>query len=317
LRELELIDQVQRVFIVTPDQVAAENPPYGEFIQRQVAKLGRRHPLIRTQFFNEEIDAEGGMFNPARLAMMQGHHCREAQPLPGAIYALLLDVAGEDEGAIGPDGNAALLENPQRDATVLTIVEVDLSTLSDPVLAAPTYHVVDRHIWIGVKHATLYGVIRALARAFNARYLVGDATGVGAGLVAFLAKALPEGVVLPFIFNSASKSKLGWDFLGIVEAGRFQEYATAADQPLDQNSATFWRELEFCQYEVMPGPAHLLRWGVPDGSRDPADASLVHDDTTMSAALVAVLDAQPWAADTGPGAILRVADPLDEMSEGF
>src|SRR5205807_8643810 len=65
LRELEARDGITRVFIVTPDQVAAENELYGAFVAKQVAKKGRQHPLIRTQYFNEEIDAEGGMFPPA------------------------------------------------------------------------------------------------------------------------------------------------------------------------------------------------------------------------------------------------------------
>ncbi len=322
LKELEQRDHVQRVFIVTPDQVAAENPQYGDFIARQVAKLGRQHPLIRTQYFNEEIDAEGGMFPAVRRALMQGSHARLDAPQPGRVYALLLDVAGEDEGAIGPDGNATALETQsmrKRDATVLTIVDVDLSTLSDPVLQAPTYRVVSRHLWIGVKHSVLYGILRAAARTWAARYVVADATGVGAGLVGFLSNALGAaadgaGGVIPFLFNSSSKSKLGWDFIGLVEAGRFLDYADR-----DPEAATFANELAFCQYEVLPGPAHLLRWGVPDGQRDPATAELVHDDTVLSAALVAVLDdpLRAWAADTGPGLVLKMPDPLEAMEEGF
>jgi len=339
LREQERQDGIRRVFIVTPEQVAEENPLYGEFVARQVEKKGRQHPLIRTQFFNEEIDAEGGMFPPARRALMQGTHPRRDEPEPGTaghrpVYALLLDVAGEDEGAVGERTDSAALENPKRDATVLTIVEVDLSTLADPVLQAPTYRCVSRRLWVGVKHSTLYGILRATAQAFGARYLVADATGVGAGLVSFLAHALPAGVVIPFEFNSSSKSKLGWDFIGIVEAGRWQEWRSdAGSQKSDGALASdiqhglsstasdvqsiFWHELEFVQYEVVPGPAHLLRWGVPDGTRDPATAELVHDDTVLSAALCAVLDEQPWAADTGPGTVLSMPDPLATMEKGF
>ena len=345
LRQLEKADDIQRVFVITSDQVIAENPNYGKHLARQVAKLGRQHPLVKTQYFNEEIDAEGGMFPPARRALMVGTHPRQeavgsGQEAEGSgqeavgsgqaaegtadirhVYALLLDVAGEDEGAIGDPLRAdiARLENPKRDATVLTIVEVDLSTLSDPILAAPTYRVVDRRIWVGVQHARLYGQIRALAKTWRARYLVGDATGIGAGLVGFLAKALPAGVVIPFAFTSASKSKLGWDFLGIVDSGRFQDYRSNVEtfERSDVESAIFWKEVEFCQFEVMPGPGKLLRWGVPDGTRDPATAELVHDDALLSAALVAVLDEQAWSADTGPGTIIQAVDPLDEMSEGF
>ncbi len=37
------------------------------------------------------------MFPPARRALMQGTHPARLAPEPGKIYALLLDVAGEDE----------------------------------------------------------------------------------------------------------------------------------------------------------------------------------------------------------------------------
>ncbi|MCC6188211.1 MAG: hypothetical protein IT318_04225, partial [Anaerolineales bacterium] len=229
------------------------------------------------------------------------------------------DVAGEDEAAGNSQGalesgNAQALENPKRDATCLTIVEVDLESLSDPVMAAPTYRAVARHLWIGVKHSTLYAQIRALADHWRPRTLVADATGVGAGLVSFLANALPPGVVIPFDFTPHSKSQLGWDFLAICDTGRWKEYAPPA---AELESETFWRELEFCQYEVLPGPSRLLRWAVPDGTRDPATNELVHDDTLMSAALSAVLDAQPWHADTGPTTIIRAPDPLADLDKGF
>ncbi len=72
-----------------------------------------------------------------------------------------------------------------------------------------------------------------------------------------------------------------------------------------------------CQYEVMPGPGKIMRWGVPDGTRDPATGELVHDDLVISAALAGVLDAQEWAV-SGPALVARGKDPLGEMDgEGF
>jgi hypothetical protein len=197
---------------------------------------------------------------------------------------------------------------------VLTVVEVDLSTLTDPVLRAPTYRAVQRLAWTGVKHSALYGHLRALALHWRPRYFVADATGVGAGLVSFLERALPAGCVIRFEFNAATKSELGWDFIGLCDTGRWQDYAPEAG---DATGADFWRELEFCQYEALPGEKQMLRWGVPNGTRDPATGELVHDDALLSAALAAVLDRQPWHADTGPTHIIRAADPLESMNRGF
>ena len=90
----------------------------------------------------------------------------------------------------------------------------------------PRYEVVRRYLWTGVKHTTLYHQLVDLAReVWRARYVVVDATGVGAGLSSFLRSALGERVVLPFVFSLSSKSQLGWDFLGIIDSGRFKDYS--------------------------------------------------------------------------------------------
>jgi hypothetical protein len=315
----EKADGVQRVFVAGADDVSIEAPAYGLFVAAQVARLGRSHPTVRTQFFNEEIDAEGGMFPPERTSLMQGEHAPVHEPLPGHVYALLVDVAGEDEWAAGPAASLGAapesLQNPGRDATALTVVEIDRSTLADDLLKAPTYRVVQRRQWVGIKHVLLYASLRALAEQWRVQNLVIDATGVGAGLASFLERALP-GKVLPFIFSAASKSKLGWDFLGIIDSGRWKEYRASGHAGQAAEQAEFFRQLSFCQYEVSSGPGKDLRWGVPDGTRDPANGSLVHDDLVLSAALASVLDRQTWFS-IGPALIVPGRDPLDDMDNSF
>ncbi len=351
-RAAEQKDGIRRTFVLTATDVAAEVPAYGDFVAEQVARMGRQNPMVKTQFFSEEIDGEGGMFTPVRVALMQGSHLPQDAPQSGCIYAMLLDLAGEDEGLKAADGvpsthapagtrsggrRSVELSNPGRDATALTIVEVDLSTMADLVIQAPTYRVINRRLWIGVKHSKLYGEVKALADLWRIRYLVLDTTGVGAGLASFLDKALP-GKVIPFIFSGKTKSKLGWDFLGIVNSGRWKEWdCTPAgvpkrlfvprndkdcfaeprndNHPRNDNQSTFFNELSFCQYEILPGPEKRMRWGVPDGTRDPASGELVHDDLVLSAALSAVLDTQEWSA-AGPATLIQAADPLAGMDRG-
>ena len=287
-------------------------PAYGKFVAAQVARLGRTHPMVRTQFFSEEIDSEGGMFPAARRQRMQGDHPALDKPSPGRIYALLLDVAGEDEAAEqGGDPANWALHSPGRDATALTVVEVDLSSLDDPQLRAPGYRCVQRRQWLGVRHTDLYAELVGLAEQWQARWLVVDATGVGAGLAAFLRRALP-GRVAPFQFNAASKSKLGWDFLSVVDSGRWQEPAGTANG-LD---SLFQRQLQHCQYAIATGPEKRMSWGVPDGTRDPASGDLVHDDLLLSAALCAVLDGQPWGSSS-PALVVPGRDPLQDLDSGF
>ena len=342
-RKAEQKDGIQRVFVLTADDVSREVPAYGDFVAGQIARLGRNHPMIKTQYFSEEIDAEGGLFPPARVALMRGSHTPQLAPRPSLLYAMTLDVAGEDEAIVADpeSGEIEELANPRRDSTALTIFEVDLSSVDDPLINKPTYKVICRREWIGVKHAALYGQIKALAELFDIRYLVVDSTGVGAGLTSFLSASLGDKVI-PFEFNIRTKSILLWDFLGIIDSGRFKDYSLSLkgegwgegempeidltsglridgeteDLTASAERRTFWQQVSFCEFEILPGPQKRVRWGVPDGRRDPATGELVHDDLLISAALCAVLDKQKWTVSM-PTYIIQAPDPLDELDKGF
>jgi hypothetical protein len=293
-------DGIQRVFMLTADQVSEEVPAYGKFVAEQVNKLGRNHPMIRTQYFSEEIDAQAGMFPPGRRALMLGVRARQDAPIPGTLYAFLIDCAGQDEAK--RQGEAGL-QNEGRDATALTIVAVDLSYLA--VMQLPTYHTVFRKQWTGDSPVNVFCQIKALAETWNMRHTVIDATGVGEGLFALLDKAFP-GKIVPVKFSQAEKSEIGWQFITIIETGRWREYAPF-DTVLD-------RQLDYCQMEILPGPAKTLRWGVPDGTRAIANGLLVHDDLIVSAALSAKLDELEWTIQT-EAAIVHAPDPLSDMSK--
>jgi len=309
-REAELQDGIRRTFLLNSDQVAAEVPNYGKFVAGQIARLGRTHPMVRTQYFSEEIDAESGMFPAERVALMQGSHPARLAPQTGRMYAFLIDVAGEDEAQmldyVAIDAQA--LSNPRRDATALTLVEVDLSSVADDLIKAPTYRVLQRVAWIGIKHSHLYGRLKALAELWQPRYVVIDATGVGAGLASFLDKALP-GRVIPFMFTRTTKSKLGWDFLAVIDTGRFKDYST-----LDENRRAFLLQLAHCQSEIIPGPDRRMKWSVPDGTRDPSSGGSVHDDWILSAALCTALEDVSWSVSATP-LLVQAADPLDAMDK--
>jgi Terminase RNaseH-like domain len=310
-------DGTRRVFRMTAEDVAAEVPAYKKFVAEEVRKHGRNHPFIKTQYYSEEIDSEGGMFPAVRQALMVGGHARLAGPAgDGLLYALLVDVAGQDENAPAPGEEAGALANPKRDSTAMTVVEIDLSRVDaiDPYeMIGPIYRVVDRCEWIGVAHTQLYGQLRALFEHWQASYMVVDATGVGAGLASFLDKALP-GKVIPFVFSSSSKSKLGWDFLSIIETGRFLDWKAPRDGRQDERSE-FWRQVDLCELKIYPGPERRIAWGVPDGTRDPVTGELVHDDLLISAALVAQLEGLDWGV--GASEIIDVEDPLAGMMEAF
>lgn len=294
LRELEKQDGKQRVFLVDWRRVAEELPAYGERVRARIAQFGENHPFVRTEYELKELDGAGGLFNEQRRALMVGSHVRQVAGQPGRTYCLLVDVAGGEEAEGEIDEAELRAANPRRDSTVVTVVEVDLTGVAVGPVALPAYRVVQRYEWVGVSPSLLHSRIVGLARdTWAARYVVVDATGIGAGVASFLERSLPR-KVLPFVFSQASKSELGWSFLGIIESGRYKEYADDGAE----DTRRFWRQLEAVEYEVRPGPGHLMRWSVHD--------PVLHDDLVMSAALVGVLDGQDWRSRKAVGLATRI-----------
>ncbi len=278
-------DGVRRLWTLTAEDVSLVHPIYGRFVSGEVLRYGRSHPYIKTQYFSEEIDSQGSMFNPTRLALMfpaeavfaehiipTGDPLRVASqgsfqlplavPVPlgtGGPVAFLLDVAGQDESCMrgfpgsgtGDFGSEeAPLENPARDSAALSIASIDLSTLS--TLNAPTYRILHRQQWTGINHLTLFGQLKALAESWRPLYIVIDATGVGEGLWALLDKAFPTRVI-PVKFTQQVKSELGWKFLSIIDTGRFRDAASGQAsslhrQCLPQEGQTTSSDLARLQY---------------------------------------------------------------------
>lgn len=322
LRRLEVQDGIKRVYMVPWDRVAEESEAYRKFVEAEIRKKGWNHPIIRMEYRLEEVDDKGGMFDPRRRALMQGEHERYFSPLAGKVYVATLDVAGEDEAA-----GLEELARPGRDYTVAYIVEVDLATLQDPAVGMPTYRVVD--VWVdhGSKHFSTIGDssvalwLLAWFRKWRCKYVVGDASGVGSGLVSFLAGQLGDDVVVPFHFSPpARKSRLGVDFLSVVETGRFMYFRNDGSPDFTE----FWLEVEKTAYQV-PEDGDMerkMRWAVPDGTTvEDWDAEgrvvkrAVHDDRVIAAALTAELDKCEWPL-VGESALVRRPDVMEEIDKG-
>ncbi|MGA2504333.1 MAG: hypothetical protein ABSG01_09615, partial [Anaerolineales bacterium] len=315
LREQEL-DGIQRVFFFTADDVRRVNHKYDNHVDRVISQLGRNHPLVRTQYFCETIDAQSGMFTPARIALI--FPARTPSPNASRLgrdgvgldsetisvpIAFLIDVAGMDESNTGLASSLSGdgLGNPGRDSTTLTIVAIDLSSLAE--LKHPTYRVLSRHSWTGQNHLTVFGQIKNLAEQASPQQIVIDATGVGEGLWALLDRSFPTRVI-PIKFTSREKSEIGWRFLAIIESGRFHD-----PHPSDEVRLQYSR----CISEIMPGPSKTLRWGVPDGTRGP-DGELIHDDYILADSFTAVLDRLEWSSSVPTlSASIEGFDPLERL----
>ena len=97
--EAQKKDGLRRVFFFTADDVRKAVPAYGETVDGAIARLGRQHPLVKTQFFCETLDAQAGMFPAGRQALIRGSHAARTEAEPGKLYGFLIDVAGQDETA--------------------------------------------------------------------------------------------------------------------------------------------------------------------------------------------------------------------------
>ncbi len=282
LQEQEGPERGPLVWRVPWPEVAAVLPAYGDRVRARIAQLGERHPFIRTEYCLEELDGEDGLFPPDRLARLQGTHSRRDGPEPGQRYALLVDVGGEERDLPTESGDRS---GRSRDSTAVTIVEVDLSSRADDL---PLYRIVHRLQWTGLSQPDIHEQIVGLVDWWHAGWIVVDATGLGAGLASFLESTYRRPGpgrapvrVEPFVFTAASKSRLGWDLVGLIDAGRLLDHRPA--DPPDPVAAEFGLQLRAIVSEVLPGPGRLLRWSVPTAAG--------HDDLVMSLALVSALDA--------------------------
>jgi hypothetical protein len=179
-----------------------------------------------------------------------------------------IDLAGEAEEGEG-DYLRALA--PRRDATVMTIGEVDFSSVDD-IVKEPAIKIVEHYRWTGRKHAELYGqMVDLLRNVWRCRRVAVDATGVGEPVAAFMRKAL-GGRVVPFKFTAPSKSELGFNLLAAVNSGRVKMYVGDGSEEYRD----FWREMELARGQYRA--SRTMNFYV-----DPAKG---HDDFLMSLALV-------------------------------
>ena len=303
-------DGIQRVFRLTCEDVFPEVPAYRNFVDEQIRKLGRNHPTIKTQYYSEEIDAESAFIKDAET-LMAGTHEKQEDPETGKIYAILIDVAGgEEENKAGIKLETD--ENQKRDATAITICEIDLSTLTT-IKHAPTWKVVCRFNWTGLPMSEQYARIEGLVNKWNPAYVCIDGTGTGMGLSAFVRQLVPEDRFINFIFSLSSKSKMGWAWLGMIQTGRWKEY-----KQRDALQARYFEQIRYCRYEGVLGPGNLIKFAVPDGTRN-EQGEYVHDDLIMSAAMSAVIEekiAGNWIAPAET-LVVQAADPLEEMGNGW
>lgn len=284
-----------RAFLTDAVRVGKEVPAYADFVREQVALLGRDHPTVRTQYFCEEIGDLTGMFSAERIAGMRGTHRPQDVPDADGCIVFLIDIAGSDEMSVKSRTEQGF--GDRRDATVLTICEV---CPPEAPGGGPVWKVRARRYYRNLPAARLEEEVSAEFLRWDPRRAVLDHTGLGCLLSDYLNRRFP-GVVSAYDITAANKSRMAWEFLAMTGNGRWQEYAadelSTEESPFDPArdrfeilsdpallQRMFFRELRACR--ISPSAdGNQVRWGVPEGTRDPASGRLIHDDLVLSAAL--------------------------------
>lgn len=224
-----------RVFRVLPDVVAESNPAYGQHIDREVRRMGRDHPLVRTQYFLEVLPEQGRLLKSQQLEAMVGTHPRQAARSNQRWIVAGLDFAGSDELAMGP---VSLMTKTGRDSVALTIGEAEMVKVMQG-MEYPRLKILARYEWTNVRPDSLHTMLfRLLNETWKVNYCVADATGIGETNTNLLAMAMNksykrlEGV--KFDGEWKLHSHLGFNYLAAVNGGRLVDFA-----PVDAKGVAF------------------------------------------------------------------------------
>ena len=301
----EETDGRKHVFTTTAVEVGKEVPEYESFVRSQIDLMGREHPAIRTQFFCEEITDLTSMFTEERMNKMKGDHAPLYKPDKNKCYVFLIDVAGSDE--IQAKDKRAHGFSDRRDATVVTICEVSLPDGKKYDAKNFVWKVAARRLFRNVPSDLLEKEICGDIDLWKPRRIYIDHSGLGAMLSDILTGKY-KSKVCPIDITAANKTKMAWDFLAMVDTGRWIEHKSDEISVLKSGfkpgreryeilkepellQQMFYRELRACRIEPTGNPSNVS-WGVKEGTRDRATGRYLHDDLVMSAAMAVFADSK-------------------------
>jgi hypothetical protein len=231
-----------------PADMACEfRPEYAAFYSEKLKKLGEDHPVIKTQYKLEDIDAIGGYLNEHhRSSILDSDHQRMDSPRAGVEYLCCIDLAGESEEEID---DPMAMTTASRDSTVAWIIEIDYSKTKNDI---PMFRIVDGYWWIGKQMSEGGGIMGQqeillnMLNKWRPAVCVGDARGIGEQLMGWLKRHSLHTRVIAYKADTTSVSMDCYGLLGIINNGQLKIWR-------DDNSPIyreFCRQMRHTKYEI-------------------------------------------------------------------
>lgn len=274
---------VKLCYEVDAEEIGRCNPAYAETFRYEVERLGRQHPVIKTQYYLEAV-AELDKFIPDRqtLELMEGIHPRMSGPRDGCVYVAGVDLCGAIEQDLKDSAKSADARS-RRDSTVVTIGEMRwVTSTADPTRRLPSVRIVDHLLLENMPPLdTVNRIYHYVFERWHCSHCVIDASGVGdypAQMI--LARRPQQTTALKSTLSEVSR--LGFNLLGAIMSGRFQMYRDSEDNVAQRQ---FWLQMKECKRELKSD--EKMRFYAPENRiMTPYDIKPidVHDDFVKSAA---------------------------------
>lgn len=254
--------------------IAAGNENYKKAFENQLARLGKDHIAIQTQYLLNFIDSIGVFFSQEQEARIYANTFRmRVGPEPGKVYVWSLDVAGQEENPTTTE--EVEVGKHKRDGLALTIGEL---------LPDGTIIPVCLYQWVGQAHSKMRELLPKIIKHWNCIGGVADGTGIGEPLAYYLQEVLKGQVVEVYKFKAQgdeNKSKLGYLAYDYVANDLLKIPRRPVDDP---QQAELWDELKY-QVEKLVREAkkqQAINWYVPSNAQPRKPGHVPHDDLITS-----------------------------------